>query len=230
FYAWEGAHLTDKMWTPKGIAMRADPSLGETPGGLQAPYVFRVGATFHMFYGDWTRICHATSTDGKTFTRVVEKDGTPAMFSEGPDAQSRDPMVLSRDGTYYAFYTANPDGVGRDFLRTSNDLTTWSASKIVAQGGAAGSGLFSAECPFVVYRPIEGAFYLFRTQHYGNAAQTSVYRSSRLDSFGVNDDSDLVETLPIAAPEIVSDGAQDYVASVRGTLDGIQIAKLGWGK
>jgi hypothetical protein len=45
-YRWEGARLTDKNWKPMGIAMRADPQFGETPGGLQAPYVFRDGDTF----------------------------------------------------------------------------------------------------------------------------------------------------------------------------------------
>src|SRR5688500_10501732 len=36
-HRWEGAKRTDTNWTPKGIFMQADPSLGETQGGLQAP-------------------------------------------------------------------------------------------------------------------------------------------------------------------------------------------------
>src|SRR5260221_4141859 len=43
FHRWEGRNLTDANWTPMGIAMRADPQFGETPGGLQAPFVFRDG-------------------------------------------------------------------------------------------------------------------------------------------------------------------------------------------
>jgi len=31
FYRWEGKNLTDTNWKPMGIAMEADPSLGETP-------------------------------------------------------------------------------------------------------------------------------------------------------------------------------------------------------
>ena len=53
FYRWEGRNLTDAHWTPMGIAMRADPKFGETPGGLQAPFVFRDGKQFYMVYGDW---------------------------------------------------------------------------------------------------------------------------------------------------------------------------------
>ena len=45
FYGWEGKNLTDADWKPKGIAMEPDPSVGETPGGLQAPHVVKVGDT-----------------------------------------------------------------------------------------------------------------------------------------------------------------------------------------
>jgi hypothetical protein len=53
FYRWEGANLTDPNWVPKGIALHADASLGETEGGLQAPFVIRHDEKFWMFYGDW---------------------------------------------------------------------------------------------------------------------------------------------------------------------------------
>jgi len=49
FYRWEGKNLTDESWKPMGIAMEADASVGETPGGLQAPHVVKVGDTYHMF-------------------------------------------------------------------------------------------------------------------------------------------------------------------------------------
>ncbi|HOB32697.1 MAG TPA: hypothetical protein PKH32_07450 [Verrucomicrobiota bacterium] len=49
--------------------MMADPSLGESEGGLQAPYVLKEGDRYCMFYGDLHRICLATSSDGKEFTR-----------------------------------------------------------------------------------------------------------------------------------------------------------------
>ena len=38
-HRWEGAKFTDRDWTPRGIAMRAETKFGETPGGLQAPFV-----------------------------------------------------------------------------------------------------------------------------------------------------------------------------------------------
>src|SRR6185369_17338296 len=57
FHRWEGAKLTDKNWKPMGIAMQADPALGETRGGLQAPYVLRHANKYYMFYGDWANIC-----------------------------------------------------------------------------------------------------------------------------------------------------------------------------
>jgi hypothetical protein len=226
FYRWEGQHLTDTSWTPMGIAMHADPSLGETLGGLQAPYVFQVGPTWHMVYGDWDHIDHQTSADGKTFARVIGADGTAQMFSEGPDTNTRDPMVLPLGGVYHAYYTANPGGLGADYLRTSADLVTWSASTRVAFGGAAGTGGSSAECPFVV--SVMGAYYLFRTQHYGMGAETRVYRSLDPASFGVDDDSHLVTLLPVAAPEVFEHEGQWYLAALQPGLDGIQIAKLAW--
>ena len=65
FHRWEGARLTDRDWTPKGVAQQADPALGETEGGMQAPYVIGHDGKFWMFYGDWANICLATSVDGK---------------------------------------------------------------------------------------------------------------------------------------------------------------------
>src|SRR5687768_1883139 len=39
FHRWEGKSLESPNWTPMGIAMEADTSLGESTGGLQAPFV-----------------------------------------------------------------------------------------------------------------------------------------------------------------------------------------------
>jgi hypothetical protein len=105
-------------------------------------------------------------------------------------------------------------------------LSAWSASKRVAFGGAAGIGPYSAECPFVYYHAPSRFFYLFRTQRYGQDAQTMVYRSPDPADFGVNDDRYLVATLPIAAPEVVEHEGQLYIAALLPSLKGIQIAKL----
>jgi hypothetical protein len=224
FYHWEGRNLTDSDWTPKGIAMQADPSLGETAGGVQAPFVLRMGDTWHMFYGDWEHICHATSTDGKAFTRVVGADGKTGLFTEGIGLNTRDPMLLHEGTTNYLYYATSD---GADYVRTSTDLASFGASTRVAYGGSAGTGGASAECPFVVRPDPSGPYFLFRTQLYGGGATTRVYRSLDPKNFGMDDDAHhLVATLPLAAPEIVRVGADYYIAALRGDLAGIQIAHL----
>jgi hypothetical protein len=98
---------------------------------------------------------------------------------------------------------------------------------VSAFGGRAGVGKYDAECPQVVKH--KGKYYLFRTQKYGKDARTCVYCSDNPQNFGVNQDRQyFVCELPIAAPEIVQVGGQDYIAALLPGLDGIQIAKLGW--
>jgi hypothetical protein len=227
-YRWEGKKLTDASWTPVEIAMRADPALGETSGGLQAPYVFREADTFQMMYGDWNHICRATSADGKHFTRVIQADEQAGLFGEGGGANTRDPMVLKIGATYFCYYAAYPGGKCSVFCRTSTDLQKWSDPRQVAFGGSAGEGKFSAECPFVVQTGAQD-FYLFRTQHYGKSAQTNVYFSHDPMDFGVShDEGHFVCTLPIAAPEILKVEGRDYIAVLLPDLKGIQIAQLDW--
>lgn len=226
-HRWQSTHLTDGNWEPMGVAMQADAKLGETPGGLQAPFVTKYDDRYYMFYGDWENICSATSRTGKLFRRRVMPNGKTGMFSEGKDCNTRDPMVLRIGDTWYCYYTAYPNANGSVFCRTSKDLTTWSESKIVAYGGYAGTGKYSAECPFVVAHG-SGYYYLFRTQHYGKDAQTCVYRSRDPLDFGVNDDKHLVCTLPVAAPEILEQNGSYYIACLLPSLKGIQIAPMSW--
>jgi hypothetical protein len=253
FYGWEGKNLTDTDWTPKGIVMEADPSLGETPGGLQAPHVIKVGDTYHLFYGDWVNICHATSKDGKSFTRVVGDNGKTGMFSEGAGNNTRDVMLLPDAGKWFAYYTAYPNRQGMVFVRTTEDFKTWSPSTVVSFGGQAGTGATQSECPHVVkLGPHE--FYLFKTQTYGSqkgsdpalargqappakagvrqrgVPQTSVYYSSDPMMFGINQDARyFICTLPVAAPEIIYYEGRYYIAALNeGALDGIRIARLTW--
>ena len=228
FHRWEGRRITDPDWRPMGIAMQADPKVGETDGGLQAPHVVRLGGLYHLFYGGWEHISRATSADGKTFQRVLGPDGRTGLFSEAPGANTRDPMLLAVGDTYHIYYTAYPNQEGAVYCRTSKDLAAWSASKRVAFGGAAGTNPYSAECPFVVYRADAKRYFLFRTQRYGANAQTSVYGSPDPMDFGVNDDRYLVGTLPVAAPEIVEHEGQTYIAALLPSLKGIQIARLKW--
>ena len=227
FYRWEGQHLTDSDWKPMGIAMEARPELGETPGGLQAPHVVRHNGKYYMAYGDWVNICFAASTDGKNFERVTQPDGRTGVFSEGPEVNTRDPMLINIDGLWHCYYTGYVDGKGYGWVRTSPDLRTWSDSAVVAYGGQAGNGPSSAECPFVV-EPEPGHFYLFRTQRYGQDAQTSVYHSTNPLYFGIDDDRGLVCRLPVAAPEIIKHQGRYYIAYLNPGLDGIRIARLDW--
>lgn len=226
FYRWQGNKLTDRDWTPMGIAMEADPNFGETEGGLQAPYVMRYRGEYLMFYGDFEHICLARGMDGKTFARQLGPDGKSGMFSEGLGDNTRDPMVLRIGDLFYLYYTAYPNRMGADYVRTSPDLRTWSPSKKVAAGGAAGTNPYSAECPFVYRHQASGFYYLFRTQRYGENSQTSIYRSKDPADFGVDNDKYLVGTIPFAAPEIIDHEGQTYIAALLPSLKGIQVARL----
>jgi len=231
-YRWEGRAVTETNWLPQGIAMMAEVKLGEEPGGLQAPFVFREQDKFFMFYGDWNRICLATSQDGKTFARKLNERGQPDLFS-GPYDNSRDPMVLKRDGIYYCYYTGHKQGAefqAAIFCRTSADLEHWSEPILVCAGGSpARLGIWfgaDAECPFVVER--DGSYYLFRNQIYGPGNVNTQYESRNLLDFGVGTDRCRIGTLPVAAPEIFCDQGQWFIATLNPTLDGIRIARLGW--
>lgn len=246
FYRWEGTHPTDTEWKPMGIAMDADPSLGETPGGLQAPHVVKIGDIYHMFYGDWINICHAVSKDGKNFERVIQENGKTGMFSEGSGGSTRDVMLLRHQDLWYAYYTGRTmeEGVeltGRVFLRTTKDFTNWSDSSIVSFGGQSGTGNGSSECPQLV-KLGEDDFYLFKTQTYGRydrenddirnrgLPQTSVYYSKVPNMFGIDqDDEYFLGHLQAAAVEIVLLEDQYYIFALKeGSLDGIRCAKLKW--
>ena len=234
FYRWEGQHLTDTDWQPMGIAMEADTSLGETKGGLQAPYVFREDGTYWMFYGDWKRICLARSEDGKEFTRVLGEDGEPDLFS-GPYPQSRDAMVMRDHGLYYCYYTghlpadADAEHLCAVFCRVSSDMKHWSeALKVCAGGWPSGMTWHGGdcECPFVARR--NDYYVLFRNQHYGHNNHNTQYASANPLYFGVDSDRYMIGTLPVAAPEVFEHEGQWYVAALKPSLKGIRIARLKW--
>lgn len=230
FYRWQGTELTAPDWEPMGIAMEADPDLGETPGGLQAPHVIRHAGAYWMFYGDWRNICLARSEDGKQFTRVL-RQGRPQLFTEDkPDdfANTRDAMVLRHEGMFYCYYTAFPGRRGAIYCRTAENLFDWGESRIVQSGGWGGDGPTSAECPHVVYHQPTGCFYLTRTHRYGQNAISSVFRSRDPLDFGPGTDDKLVTRLPVAAPEIIRSEGRWYIASLMPSLKGIRIAELQW--
>ena len=234
FYGWEGDSITQENWTPKGIMMQADTAFGESPGGLQAPYVIKKDGNYLMFYGDWKHICLAESDDGKNFKRVLV-NGSPALFGDTAETNTRDPMVIQIDHKWYCYYVAHPNNDGAIYLRTSDDLRNWSASKVVSHGGSIGTGkLWMAECAHVV--PYEGNYLLFRTYSYGtnkdgrqvDEPKTNIYCSSDPTDFGVDTDSLLVQHLPVAAPEIVHYKNEWYIAALMPDLQGIRISKMKW--
>ncbi|UUO07627.1 hypothetical protein M4951_04800 [Blastopirellula sp. J2-11] len=236
FYRWEGKSPTATNWEPQGIAMQADPEVGETEGGLQAPHVVLVGKTYHMFYGDWNNICHATSEDGKNFQRVVQPNGKTGMFSEGKEGFARDVMLLPVANGWHGYYTANPSVTpsisqknrqGAVYLRKTRDFKTWTDSVVVAFGGLTDTTAYSAECPFVFER--DGHYYLLRTQKYGKDQISTLYHSDDPNYFGINQDERfLVARMPVAAPEIVLHNGEYYVFALNPELNGIRATKLTW--
>lgn len=226
FHHWEGEKLTDQDWKPLGIAMRGDPDFGEKPGGLQAPFVVRQKDKYRMFYGDWVNICLAESEDGKTFHRASINGNGPQLFTEGEGNNARDAMLLNIDQTWHCYYSAMPGDMGAMFVRRSRDLRDWSESSPikVLSGGSPGSKWYHAECPHVV--PHGGYFYLFRTSNYKGDPITTVYRSANPTDFGIEDDSKIVATLPVAAPEIIKRDGKYWIAALNPQLDGIRVTRL----
>lgn len=238
-YGWEGKSLFDTDWAPQGIKWVAQPELGETPGGMQAPYMIKDDGVYYLFYGDWQRVCLAKSLDGKNFERVLGGNGQPDLFGEyhyGGDnffSKARDPMVIKRGNTFYCYYTSHvndPVNDGAAFVRTSLNLKDWSESVMVSYTPTykESEAKFSDECPQVVYLPEYKLYYLFVTQQYGEDSHTTVYASPNPFYFGVDDDSKKVCTLPIAAPEIIYENGQYYIAALNPGLDGIRVTKLTW--
>ncbi|QDT36385.1 hypothetical protein [Stratiformator vulcanicus] len=231
FHAWQGKALTDSDWSPRGVVMRAKPELGEVEGGLQAPYVVKQNDSYVMFYGDWERIRIAFSSDGKEFTRSSAMVTNPAdayLFSDGIGNNTRDPMLIEIGGVWHCYYCAERTS-GGFFVRRSKDLLgDWGQSKPikVCSLGRPGKNWWQAECPHVVEH--DGWFFLFRTSRYDDEPITTVYRSRDHLDFGIDDDSKIVATLPLAAPEYIRVDGQDYLAALTPQLDGIRIVKLRW--
>ncbi|WP_197530267.1 ADP-ribosylglycohydrolase family protein [Bythopirellula polymerisocia] len=226
FHRWEGQNFTDRNWKSMGIAMRGNPQYGEKRGGLQAPFVLRKDGKYLMFYGDWVNICLAESDDGKTFHRMSLGGKGPQLFGEGEGKNARDAMLLNIDEMWHCYYSAMPNEKGAMFVRQSRDLRDWTDSppiKILS-GGSPGPMWYHAECPHVVQ--YGGYFYLFRTSNYKGNPITTVYRSADPTDFGIEDDSKIVASLPVAAPEIVFRDGKYWIAALTPQLDGIQVTRL----
>jgi len=239
-FRWEGESLESEYWEPKGIAMRADKTYGESIDDwngeewIQAPYVFIDNNRYYMVYGGHStetgecQICLAYSLDGgRTFQRYRNRQGYSRIFI-GP-GEARDPMIIKVDNLYYCYYAGGnlkDKGTCKVYCRTSPDLIHWSVEIPVCWGGSAGNGPWSAECPFVVFK--DGYYYLFRTSRYQFPSLTHVYRSDDPLDFGLDTDAKKITTLQVAAPEIIQTEEGYFISTVEDLKGGVQLAKLGW--
>ncbi len=239
-YGWEGDSPEQSNWKPVGITMRADRTYGESINDwlgeewIQAPHVIEANGQYYMFYGGHNselgecQICVATSQNGRIFTRYMNPQGFSRVFV-GP-GEARDPMVLRVGDQWVCYYCGHDTGKRRPckvYARTSTDLFTWSDYQEVSWGGfTSGTGYWSTECPFVVFK--DGYYYLFRTSEYRAPARTHVYVSKNPFDFGLGTDEKLVVTLRVAAPEVIQVGDQYYISSVEDLKGGIQLFKMKW--
>lgn len=238
-YRWESETLKTPHWQPQGVAMRAAARYGESLDDwngeewLQAPHVIERRGLYYMFYGGHRsetgecQICVAMSVDGRRFRRHRNRHGFSRVFV-GP-GEARDPMILQIGRRYHCYYSGHDPGAREPckiYCRTSLDLLHWSNYVAVNWGGSAGSGPWSAECPFVVQR--NGLYYLFRTSRYQPPAECHVYCSSDPLDFGLGDDCKKVACLRVAAPEVTTVGERYYISTVEDLCGGVQLGRLCW--
>ena len=94
------------------------------------------------------------------------------------------------------------------------DYTNWHAGDI--------------ECPFVV--KIDDKYILFRNVLYGRNNLNFQYSSLNPLDFGDGHDNYMTGSLHVAAPEIVKEGDQYYIVSLKRRLDGMRVAKINFVK
>jgi hypothetical protein len=213
-----------------GIFMEADPNVGETIGGLQAPNVLQHNDEYFMFYGDWVNIRIARSSDGKTFSRLPLTNGRGGLRTAGEMISARDPHAKVFGDRFFLYFAGIfPDG-GKIMCRVSDDLHSWGDPVIASCGGSAGNGTSDAECPFVTHLEGDRLFYLFRThtRKDGEGYETSVYCSRDPLDFGVDNDQFRISSLPFEAVRLVRYDGQSYIAALKPDLTGMMMAKMKW--
>ena len=135
-------------------------------------------------------------TTARPSSAMPTPTASPLSSAEGPEDNARDPFVIKIGDQWHCYYTATRNSEGhrgqeaRDkklgvvYARTSPDLKTWSDRPSSSLPRARPAMISTAaECPHVV-EAAPGHYYLFRTQHYGEKAQTCVYHSTDPMDFG----------------------------------------------
>lgn len=232
-YEWRGPGLEEGPWECVGVPMRADARWGEhcEPGAetLGAPFFYQHDGEWFCYYHTSGNIHALHSPDGgRTFHRQLP--GRPEFDNRLIQGGGRDTMILFHQGWHYTYSTVSehpPASLARSFVclrRTRDPLSfRYTDYSVVNTGGIGGNGPVACESPFVVFR--HGYFYLFRAS--SMTFDTYVYRSRSPFSFGCNDDSLLIATLPVKAPEIVVSQGRQFISDLA-DFQGLKMARLDW--
>jgi uncharacterized repeat protein (TIGR01451 family) len=114
-------------------------------GDVRSPAVLKVGSTYHMWYegddGATTRIGHATSTDGMTWT----KDPANPVLDVGPSGDwdwldAYGPSVLYYNNTFVMWYSGKTlPPAWQTGYALSPDGTNWTRQEMLIPEGAPGA-------------------------------------------------------------------------------------------
>lgn len=173
------------------------------------------------------QICLMTSDDGLNWSRYKNKDGYSRVVV-GP-GEARGAFIINIDGLWHMYYAAEEHfKIGGFYLRTSDDLYTWSDYELVHYDPTFGKTTWDHECASIEYR--EGYFYLFKTEDYRNGI-THVYRSKNHRYFGIGaEDAQplYVGTIKCASPQRYWENGQQYMSSNHNPRKGIELARIKW--
>lgn len=225
-YRWSSDELTKEDWRPEGIFLSSSEELNHAEGVIQAPFYVKDAGKHYLFYN--SRGAHLlTSNNGIDF----EPFGRQAVFPMGRDVCILDDRDAS--GKWIAYYTSPEKGINpatRDHTiraRTAENLSgPWSESAVEISPitpPAEGYTFVYAESPFVIKRG----------DHYFRFEQLEVFRSADPMKWNGPPVARLAPRDPLKrlAPEIVTDGEQDYLVAYqwRGRDPrGVYLVKLDW--
>lgn len=168
-----------------------------------------------------------TSEDGRNWTRHRNSKGFSRVFV-GP-GETRDPRVTRINGLWRIYYVGHEPGVRSKpgyYVRTSDDLVSWSQWRLAHGDPLHESGAWETECPIVVERGVYQ--YAFRVEDCLEA-KTHVFRSEDQLDFGIGDAAyEYVGRIAVAAPEIVfGEDGQECVGSHHDVVGGTALCRLG---